>query len=401
MTDEEDRLRTAAPRHGGRRPLEGIRVVELTVWLSGPISGMLLADLGADVVKVESPSGDPARSHRAPTAGDTPDRPVSVSYDICNRNKRSIALDLGLPKDREVFKALIREADVFITNLTLRAARKLGVDERAVHAVNNKVIYAHAGGFGHRGPLADQPVQDMTGMAYSGMLFTMSSQPGVPFAPPGATNDVSTGTALAFGILAALLERNRTDEGQTVRSSLVLTSLWTQMQLVGSAANTVGATVTGRPQDNPRSPVLNQYLCSDGRWIAIAVVTARDWKPFLRAVGLTVDALPPGVASYAGAVAYARVVREFLDACFAGRPSTEWLEMLSAEKLCCSPVNTIEDALVDDNIAENGYLATLEDGTVTVAMPFQLDGLEPPLRAGRHLDQDGPAIRDELRTRRL
>ncbi|GAA2575898.1 CoA transferase [Dactylosporangium fulvum] len=385
----------------GRRPLEGIRVVELTVWLSGPIGGMLLADLGADVIKIESPAGDPTRVHRAPTAGEAAgDRVVSVTYDVSNRNKRSIVIDLSSDEDRGVLEDLVRTADVFLTNLTTRAVRKLGVDEESIRAINPSIVFAHSGGFGHRGPLADQPVQDMTGMAYSGMLFTMSGEADTPFAPPGATNDVMTGTMVAFGILAALLDRQRTGEGQTVRSSLVMTSLWAQMQLVGSAANTAGAVVTGKPQKDPRSPVLNQYRCGDGKWIAIAVVTPRDWEPFLRAVGLAAESLPDGVDSYADAVTHAGRMREFFDGFFAQRPRDEWLAKLRAEKLWCSPVNTIEDVLRDDNIRENHYLSTLDDGTVTVAMPFQLDGLVPPLRSGPQLGAHDAEIRDEVRARR-
>ena len=185
-------------------PLAGIRVVDMTIWMAGAVSGMLLADLGADVVKVESPRGDPTRSHAAPTAGRATATPVgtSISYSTCNRNKRSIALDLGSAADREVFGQLIAAADVFVTNLSPSTIRKLGIDDASLRARNPSLVCTYGSGLGPSGPRADDLAQDMTGMAYAGMLFTMSAITGEPFAPPGAMNDVITGTYLFGGILA-------------------------------------------------------------------------------------------------------------------------------------------------------------------------------------------------------
>ena len=139
------------PRSG---PLDGVRVVDMTIWMAGAISGMLLADLGADVVKVEGPNGDPTRSHVAPTAGRTAgDRPgPSISYSTCNRNKRSIALDLGSAADREVFDQLIAAADVFVSNMSPATIRKLRIDEASLHARNPALVYAHGSGLGPAGP---------------------------------------------------------------------------------------------------------------------------------------------------------------------------------------------------------------------------------------------------------
>src|ERR1700722_13634814 len=190
----------------------------MTIWMAGAISGMLLADLGADVVKVESPNGDPTRSHTAPTAGTATGAQAgtSISYSTCNRNKRSIALDLGSVPDREVFDQLIAAADVFVTNMSPATIRKLHLDEASLHARNPSLVYAYGSGLGPKGPRANDLAQDMTGMAYAGMLFTVSPDPGEPFAPPGAMNDVITGTYLFGGILAALMRRATTGRGETV-----------------------------------------------------------------------------------------------------------------------------------------------------------------------------------------
>src|SRR5882757_4812263 len=134
-------------------PLAGIRVVDMTIWMAGAVSGMLLADLGADVVKVEGRRGDPTRSHTAPTAGAAAGPPArtSVSYSACNRNKRSIALDLGDDADREVFNQLVGAADVFVSNLSPATISKLGIDEASLRERNPSLVYAHGSGLGPAG----------------------------------------------------------------------------------------------------------------------------------------------------------------------------------------------------------------------------------------------------------
>src|SRR6201996_1249928 len=243
----------AGPRLG---PLAGIRVVDMTIWMAGAVSGMLLADLGADVVKVEGMRGDPTRSHTHHTPAGAAAGP-SISYSTCNRNKRSIALDLGSVADREVFDQLIGMADVFVSNMSPATIRKLRIDDASLHALNPSLVYACGSGLGPRGPRAGDLAQDMTGMAYAGMLFTPPPDPAEPFAPPGAMNDVITGTYLFGGILAALMRRAATGQGETVTSSMLQSALWTQALLVGSAANTAGASTSGRPRTAPRSALLN------------------------------------------------------------------------------------------------------------------------------------------------
>src|SRR5260370_32007391 len=244
---------------------------------------MLLADLGADVVKVEGPAGDPSRAHVAPTAGRTADARAgtSISYSTCNRNKRSIALDLGSAADREVFDQLIAAADVFVSNLSPATIRKLGIDESSLHARNPSLVYAYGSGLGSRGSRANDLAQDMTGMAYAGMLFTMSPDPGEPFAPPGAMNDIITGTYLFGGILAALMRRATTGRGETVTGSLLQSALWTQTLLVGSVANTADSSTGGRPPPQPHNALANQYHARDGNGIAVAAINARPGHAFV------------------------------------------------------------------------------------------------------------------------
>ena len=379
------------PRSG---PLDGIRVVDMTIWIAGAVSGMLLADLGADVVKVEGPNGDPTRSHVAPTAGHAgPGRPgTSISYSTCNRNKRSIALDLGSVADREVFDQLIAVADVFVTNMSPATIRKLRIGEASLHAHNPSLVYAHGSGLGPKGPRADDLAQDMTGMAYAGMLFTMSPDPEEPFAPPGAMNDVMAGTYLFAGILAALMRRARTGRGETVTGSLLQSALWTQALLVGSVANTAGSSAGGRPRTEPRNALLNQYQAGDGKWIAIAAINARAWDAFVAGARIGYLLEDPRFASHADALAHAGDMRAALDRHFATRPAAYWLTRLRECGVWCGPVHHLQDAIDDEHIAANGYLTTLSDGLRTVSLPFTLSGFELPPAAGPVLDGDREAI---------
>jgi crotonobetainyl-CoA:carnitine CoA-transferase CaiB-like acyl-CoA transferase len=375
-------------------PLAGIRVVDMTIWMAGAVSGMLLAELGADVVKVESPQGDPTRSHTAPTAGAAagPGARTSVSYSACNRNKRSIALDLGTDDDREVLNRLIAGADVFVTNMSPSTIRKLGIDEASLRELNPSLVYAHGSGLGPVGPRADDLAQDMTGMAYAGMLFTMSPDPSEPFAPPGAMNDVITGTYLFGGILAALIRRAATGCGETVTGSLLQSALWTQTLLVGSAANTVGASTSGRPRTEPRSALVNQYRAADGRWIAVAAINARAWDAFVAGAGIEQLVADPRFASHAAMLAHASEMRAALDRHFATQPAAYWLDRLRGHGVWCGPVHHIEDVLDDEHVAANGYLTTLDDGLRTVSMPFTLSDFELPVTGGPVLDADREAI---------
>jgi crotonobetainyl-CoA:carnitine CoA-transferase CaiB-like acyl-CoA transferase len=379
------------PRSG---PLAGLRVVDMTIWMAGAVSGMLLADLGADVVKVESRAGDPTRSHTAPTAGHAAVVPAdtSISYSTCNRNKRSIALDLGSAAGREVFDQLIAAADVFVSNMSPATIRKLGIDEASLHARNPSLVCAYGSGLGASGPRADDLAQDMTGMAYAGMLFTLSPDPAEPFAPPGAMNDVITGTYLFGGILAALMRRAQTGRGETVTGSLLQSALWTQTLLVGSVANTAGSSTSGRPRTQPRNPLVNQYRAGDGQWIAIAAINARAWDAFVAGAEIGYLLEDPRFASYAGMLAHATAMRIALDQHFATQSAGYWLTRLREHRVWCGPVHRLEDVIDDEQIAANGYLTTLSDGLRTVSLPFTLSGYQQPVAAGPVLDGDRESI---------
>jgi crotonobetainyl-CoA:carnitine CoA-transferase CaiB-like acyl-CoA transferase len=379
-------------------PLQGIRVIDLTIWMSGAIASMLLGDLGADVIKVEGPSGDPVRRYvpiGQTASADTPGG-VNYAYAQCNRNKRQVTLDLRDPAGRDRLYELVRGADVFITSMQAETLVALGADEDSIKSVNPAVVYARAGGLGAAGPRANDRCQDMLGMAYAGLLFTASPEPDEPFAPPGATNDVLTGTMTAFGVLAALLQRQQSGTGETVHTSLLQTALWTQLIQFGTVANAPQLLLPARSRRDPRSPGVNQYKCSDGRWVAVAAVTAAAWGRFVPALDLDLfDPETGGELSYAWVLAHPSRMRERLDEHFAGRPRAHWLKRLEAAGIWCTPVNTLADVMDDEQVHANGYLSTLDDGSRTVAMPFVLAGYQAPARAARRPGADDDAVLGE------
>jgi crotonobetainyl-CoA:carnitine CoA-transferase CaiB-like acyl-CoA transferase len=208
---------------------------------------------------------------------------------------------------------------------------------------------------------------------------------------------VLTGTMTAFGVLAALMGRQQSGTGETVHTSLLHTALWTQLIQLGTAANVPQLLLPARSRREPRSPGVNQYKCSDGRWIAVAAVTADAWARFVKALDLDViDPETGAELSYTGVLAQASRVRERLDEHFAERPRSHWLERLEAAGIWCTPVNTLADVTDDEQVNANGYLSTLDDGSRTVTMPFVLAGYQPPARAARRPGEDDDAVLGEL-----
>ena len=192
--------------------MRGIRVVEQGTFITGPCAGMMLADLGADVIKVESPDGDPYRSYQG--------EHYSPHFQAYNRNKRSIALDLKNPSEQRVFDGLLREADVFIQNFRPGTATRLGAGHERLCALNPRLIYASISGFGSDGPYAERPSYDSVAQALSGFLSVVVDSSRPRFLGP-ALADAITGIYAAYGVLGALVQRGRTSEGCLVEVSML------------------------------------------------------------------------------------------------------------------------------------------------------------------------------------
>ncbi len=374
-------------------PLSGVRVLDLTMWVQGPMAATLLGDLGADVVKLEKAGvGDHARALQSVFGVDLRrEGAPNLLWTTCNRNKRGLALDLGHPAARPVFETLIRSADVFVTNLMPAALTPLGADEASVRACNPRIVYARAAGFGQRGPWANDPCQDTVGMAYAGLLFTCSPDGETPYYPPGALSDVLSGTMMAFGVLAALRERDRTGEGQAVSTSQLQTLMWMQSLNVGAVAN-LGKSFAHSDRLTPPNPIFNTYRCGDGRWLALGMAVPAMWAEMCRAIDREDLITDPRFASMESRRVHAADAVQILDAHFLTNTADYWLERLRARELWVGPINRVEDLMDDEMVRANGYLLEIEDGTKAARMPFTIAGHEPRPGAAPEHGQDSDAV---------
>ncbi len=378
-------------------PLSGVQVIDLTIWIQGPLSGALLADLGADVIKVETADGgDFSRNLlvTSPAAGGSVDA-ASMLWALCNRNKRAITLDLHKEAARPIFRRLVEQADVLVTNLHPDTLDRFEVDEASIRRLNPRIVYARAAGFGQDGPWARDPCQDTVGMAYSGFMYTSSSSNDVPYYPPGSLSDVISGTTLAFGILAALMERTRTGEGQSVSASQLQSMMWIQLQNLATVA-TLGRPVKAFDRTGPRNPVFNVFPCGDGTWIAIAVLLDKHWPVFCEAVGLEHLCKDAHFADAKSRRENAAELVRLVETRLATAPRGHWVEQIRARGLWVAPVNRLEDLVDDEQVRANGYLTELDDGWVMPNMPFTLKGYEPGRRAAPGYGADTETVLKEI-----
>ena len=383
-------------------PLEGIRVVELGVWVAGPAAGGILADWGADVVKIEPPTGDPGRLFGAMMGLDDG---TSPPFDMDNRSKRSIVLDLTTDGGQATARQLIAGADVFITNVRPDALRRLALDYPSVAELNPRLVYGLITGYGEKGPDANRPAYDIAAFwARSGVADLLTRPGDTPPFQRGGMGDHLTGMTLAAAVNAALVARARTGEGQLVSTSLYRQGAYT----VSFDLNTF--LLTGRPiaigqRESMGNPCMNNYTAADGRrfWI-VGLEADRHWPPLCRAVGH-----PEWLADnrFATARDRARNSRELiaaLDEIFATRALTEWAEIFDGEpELFWAPVNSMEDVLGDEQFHAAGGLVDVPDGDGSlpmVATPADFHGTpwaprSPAPKLGEHTEE----VLTELRSR--
>jgi crotonobetainyl-CoA:carnitine CoA-transferase CaiB-like acyl-CoA transferase len=342
------------------RPLEGVKVVELAMWVAGPSTAAVLGDWGADVVKLEDPkTGDPIRGFVTRAIDSTSH--VRPGFELENRNKRSVAVDLRLPEGHEFALKLIERADVFITSLRLDALDRMKMDYATLSAPNPRLIYASINGYGHRGPDRNRPAYDYAAAwARSGLMATIA-EPGQP--PPAqrpAMIDHAVGLGLAGAISAALLSRERTGRGREVKISLFSMGLW-----MNASDLTVGL-MTGRPPESESrtdrlNPIWSSYRCKDEKWVYFVMVQSdRFWADFCRAVGKPdwIDD-PPFKDSGVRAANCAALTGE-IDRVIATRTSDEWAPIFDSHNLIWAPVRTAAEVLRDPQADAIGTFARVD-----------------------------------------
>ena len=348
-------------------PLSGVKVVELGVWVAGPAAGGILADWGADVVKIEPPRGDPSRTFRRMLGAKLPTNPV---FELDNRSKRSIAVDLSTEEGRHVALDLIDGADVFITNIRIAALERVGLGESALRARNPRLVYAIVTGYGLDGPDADKPAYDIAAYwARSGLAAALTPPGGeLPF-QRGGMGDHSIGMTAAGMVSAALFARERTGRGDLVSASLLRQGAYT----IGFDVNISlmwGLPVRVGTRDTMGNPTVNNYTAGDGRrfWI-VGLEGERHWPPLARALGHPEWLNDARFATPADRFRNAPALIAELDEVFASRTLAEWAEVFATEpEFFWAPVQTIDELIGDAQFAAGGGLVEVPDEMGTMTM---------------------------------
>jgi len=378
----------------------GLRVVELAQWVFVPVAGALLADWGADVIRVEHPDGDPYRGLATQGIG-TGSGAVNLSVALANRGKRSIAVDLQTDGGRSVLDRLLESADVFLTSLRPGALRRLGLDAETLTARFPGLVYGRGHGFGVRGPDADRPGYDSTASWAQGGMAHVLTPPGqdYPVAPRGAMGDRNGAMALGFGLAAALLRRERTGRGSVVDVSLLATAMWTLSSDVLSAlAGQRPRGMSGR--GGAVNPLVGTYRTKDNRHIQLVFLQPdRYWRAFCKLLGrddLISD--PRFVDIHARADNCAECV-DVLESEFVQRTYEEWKELLRGLDAPWAPVQAIEELLTDPQVLANEYIPKVDcEGDRTYSLPtgaVQFDERPPVLRrAPEHSEHSEEVLLD-------
>ena len=378
-------------------PLEGIRVVELAVWIAGPAAALVLADWGADVIKVETLDGDPNRSFKYLFGGDPDTNPV---FELDNRGKRGIAVDIRSSEGAGIMERLLVDADVFVTNLRPGALQRAGLDAPTVMARHPRLVYGHITGYGTDGPDADRAAYDLAAFwSRTGIADTLRTPDGQVPVQRGGMGDHATGMTLAGGIAAALFQRERTGRGELVTTSLLRQGVY----MLGFDLNVAldwGRTAPLVDRLRAPNPMANNYTCADGRtlWL-VGVASDRHWPPLARAMGHPEWLDDERFATERGRFKNREELIALLDAEFATRDLNDWATAFAGEPdVFWAPVNSIEDVLADPQIGPSGAIVDVperDDGSrQMVATPIDFAGASP--RPRRVAPDIGEHSRDVL-----
>lgn len=373
------------------RPLQGVTVLEMGTFITGPAAGMLLADMGADVIKVEQPgTGDPFRSFKGEL--------YSPHFQTYNRGKRSITIDPKNSGDLAVLDQLVETADVFIQNFRPGVADRLKVNAARLQGINPRLVYASISGFGSEGPERDRPAFDTVAQAASGFLRLLVN-PEHPRVVGPAIADAMTGFYTALGILAALNERHSTGKGRVVETSMFEAMCHFNLD---DFTHLLSADQVMGPYSRPHVSQSYVFQCSDGKWLALHMSSPpKFWENLATAVGVPDMLERPEFASREARIAHYEDVVAFLAPIFATKTRAEWTETLTRLEVPNSPVYDSAEVLQTEQAKVLGIEVTDPDGPKgpfrTIRFPLSFDGermdsvTAPPL-----LGADDAAIRRSI-----
>ncbi|MEY2449606.1 MAG: hypothetical protein QOH79_3082 [Acidimicrobiaceae bacterium] len=328
-------------------PLDGIRIVELGVWVAGPAAGGIAADWGADVIKVEAPSGDPMRRMLAVTGGGGADMP-SPPFDLDNRGKRSVVLELDTEEGRAAMHKLLASADVFLTNLRPDAVDRLGLGPDAVRAAHPQLIYASVTGYGREGPDTWRAGYDVGAFWARSGLAALAVPPDAPqLSFRGGVGDHITAITTLSGILGALIQRQATGEGTLVETSLLRTGIYCLGWDLGIRLR-FDKLPGSAPRTQQSNPMINVYRTADAKWFWLLGVEAdRLWPKLLAAIDRKEWGDDDRFRTARDRRHNCEALIALLDALFATKTRDEWTAQFDEHDVWWAPVNTADDVIVD------------------------------------------------------
>jgi crotonobetainyl-CoA:carnitine CoA-transferase CaiB-like acyl-CoA transferase len=348
-------------------PLKGIRIIDWTIWQQGPVATAMLADLGAEVIKIEErEKGDPGRhifaiggSSATATSGH------NFYFEANNRHKLSITLDLGKPEAREIVYKLAEKSDVFVQNFRKGVAGRLGLGYAELNARNPRIIYASSSGYGPYGPDSGEPSFDYLAQARSGVMNIASVDTDEPIYLNGGIADQMGAIMLAYGIMTALVARERYGVGQEISASH-LGSMVALQGLNISSKTILGKEFPRNTRDDAYNPLWNHYKCADGKWLTLGMLqTDRYWKDFCKALGIEQYRDDPRFSDIRTRGTNHRELVKILDSVFMTKPRDEWMKILKhGGDFIYTIVNSISDLPTDEQVLANDYVVDYDHPTI-------------------------------------
>ena len=362
-------------------PLEGVRVVEMAGWMAAPGAAALMADMGADVVKVEPPRGDPMRGATRQPRVPEGDPPLDAAFALDNRGKRSVAVAVNQPQGADLVRRLAARADVFVCNLLPARQARYGLDPATLQQLTPRLVHATLTGYGPAGPDAARPGYDLTAFFGRGAVLDAMSEP-ANSAPPRlrpAQGDHTAALALFAGILAALRVVEATGQGQVVDVSLLGAAAWTM-------SSDLSATLVDGVRPNPQGRIARPHAlhggfrCADARWILLFMPEPHWWPRFCEAVGRPGWIEDERFATYAARAANMPELTRLMDELFATRPLREWCALFDERGFIWGPAATVDEFAADEQAAADGLFPEIgtPDGRRfrTVRAPMRLAGAD-------------------------
>jgi len=378
MTDPSQAPCSSQPAPG---PLSGVKVLDLTHVMAGPTCTLMLADMGADVIKIEKkPDGDDTRRSVPPKIGSE-----AAAFLMMNRNKRGMVIDLKMASGAAVLRRLARTADVLVENFAPRAMDRLGLGYDALRGDNPGLIYCSLSGFGRTGPYSDRRGFDLMAQAMSGIMSFTGDGPNSPPVKCGAPlSDITAGILAAMGILAAYVHRLRTGEGQWVETSLFEAAL-IQTYWQSSIALATGLAPRAIGSAHPLTAPYQAFETSDG-WIVVGGANQSNWLRLLEAIGIPELADDPRFSDNAARLANRGRLEAELARYFQARDSAHWLRVLSERGVPCGPVYDMLEALADPQAAAREMVVEVPHSTLgtvkTLGLPVKFSKTPGRVRTG-------------------